>query len=60
MDAATMTDAELDILIEELRVAASAWFNDKLLMKLEALIRETKCARADNKSRETMEIWDFE
>jgi hypothetical protein len=40
-----LSDAELDILIEELRTAAAAWFNDKMLLKLEELIRETKRAR---------------
>jgi hypothetical protein len=47
-----MTDAELEILIEELRVAASAWFNNKELLKLEELIREAQHARA-----EIEELW---
>ena len=42
-----MTDAELEILIEDLRVAASAWFNDKELQKLEVLIREVQRARSE-------------
>lgn len=40
-----MTDAELEVLIESLRRAAAAWFNDRQLARLEALIAEAKRAR---------------
>ena len=42
-----MTDTELDALVEDLRAAAAAWFDNKLLLRLEALITETKRARAN-------------
>lgn len=43
-----MTDADLEILIEELRVEAAAWFNNKMLLRLEELIREVKRVREEN------------
>ena len=40
-----MSDADFDILVEELRVVAACWFNGAAFLKLEALIREAKRAR---------------
>ena len=40
-----MSDADFEILIEELRAAAACWFNGAAFLKLEALIREAKRAR---------------